>query len=184
MSAIKKVKAREVLDSRGNPTVEVEVILESGAIGRAIVPSGASTGEKEALELRDHHPNRYMGKGVLKAVDNVNSIIAKEIEGLESTCQEDIDNILISLDGTPNKSRLGANAILGVSMAVARASAQELGISLYRYIGGITANKLPVPFMNVINGGVHADNPLDLQEFMIVPVGGGSFSEALRMGVE
>ncbi len=184
MSAIKKVKAREVLDSRGNPTVEVEVILESGAIGRAIVPSGASTGEKEALELRDHDPSRYMGKGVLKAVDNVNSIIAKEIEGLESTCQEDIDNILISLDGTPNKSRLGANAILGVSMAVARASAQELGISLYRYIGGITANKLPVPFMNVINGGVHADNPLDLQEFMIVPVGGGSFSEALRMGVE
>ncbi|MGB9874353.1 MAG: phosphopyruvate hydratase, partial [Hydrogenobacter sp.] len=184
MSAIKKVRAREVLDSRGNPTVEVEVFLESGAVGRAIVPSGASTGEKEALELRDHDPSRYMGKGVLKAVDNVNSIIAKEIEGLESTCQEYIDHILISLDGTPNKSRLGANAILGVSMAVARASAQELGISLYRYIGGITANKLPVPFMNVINGGVHADNPLDLQEFMIVPVGGGSFSEALRMGVE
>ncbi|SNZ10635.1 phosphopyruvate hydratase [Hydrogenobacter hydrogenophilus] len=184
MSAIKKVRAREVLDSRGNPTVEVEVFLESGAVGRAIVPSGASTGEKEALELRDHDPNRYMGKGVLKAVDNVNSIIAKEIEGLESTCQQDIDSILISLDGTHNKSKLGANAILGVSMAVAKASAQELGVSLYRYLGGISANKLPVPLMNVINGGVHADNPLDLQEFMIVPVGGGSFSEALRMGVE
>lgn len=184
MSAIKKVRAREVLDSRGNPTVEVEVFLESGAVGRAIVPSGASTGEKEALELRDHDPNRYMGKGVLKAVDNINSIIAKEIVGLESTCQQDIDSILISLDGTHNKSKLGANAILGVSMAVARASAQELGVSLYRYLGGISANKLPVPFMNVINGGVHADNPLDLQEFMIVPVGGGSFSEALRMGVE
>lgn len=184
MSAIKKVRAREVLDSRGNPTVEVEVFLESGAIGRATVPSGASTGEKEALELRDHDPNRYMGKGVLKAVDNVNSIIAKEIVGLESTCQQDIDDILISLDGTYNKSRLGANAILGVSMAVAKASAQELGVSLYRYLGGINANKLPVPLMNVINGGVHADNSLDLQEFMIVPVGGGSFSEALKMGVE
>jgi len=184
MSAIKKVRAREVLDSRGNPTVEVEVFLESGALGRVIVPSGASTGEKEALELRDHDPNRYMGKGVLKAVDNVNSIIAKEIVGLESTCQQDIDNILISLDGTHNKSRLGANAILGVSMAVAKASAQELGISLYRYLGGMNANKLPVPLMNVINGGVHADNPLDLQEFMIVPVGGDSFSEALRIGVE
>lgn len=184
MSAIKKVRAREVLDSRGNPTVEVEVFLESGAIGRATVPSGASTGEKEALELRDHDPNRYMGKGVLKAVDNVNSTIAKEIVGLESACQQDIDDILISLDGTYNKSRLGANAILGVSMAVAKASAQELGVSLYRYLGGINANKLPVPLMNVINGGVHADNSLDLQEFMIVPVGGGSFSEALKMGVE
>ncbi len=184
MSAIKSVKAREVLDSRGNPTVEVEVVLESGALGRAIVPSGASTGQKEALELRDHDPKRYLGKGVLKAVDHVNSVIAKEIIGLEALHQKEIDEILIALDGTPNKSRLGANAILGVSMAVARASANELGMSLYRYLGGINASKLPVPLMNVINGGVHADNPLDIQEFMIVPVGGGSFSEALRIGVE
>lgn len=184
MSAIKSVKAREVLDSRGNPTVEVEVLLESGAVGRAIVPSGASTGQKEALELRDHDPKRYLGKGVLKAVDHVNSVIAREIIGLEALYQKEIDEILIALDGTPNKSRLGANAILGVSMAVARASANELGVSLYRYLGGINANKLPVPLMNVINGGVHADNPLDIQEFMIVPVGGGSFSEALRIGVE
>lgn len=184
MSAIKSVKAREVLDSRGNPTVEVEVLLESGAVGRAIVPSGASTGQKEALELRDHDPKRYLGKGVLKAVDHVNSVIAREIIGLEALHQKEIDEILIALDGTPNKSRLGANAILGVSMAVARASANELGVSLYRYLGGINASKLPVPLMNVINGGVHADNPLDIQEFMIVPVGGGSFSEALRIGVE
>ncbi|ADO45369.1 enolase [Hydrogenobacter thermophilus TK-6] len=184
MSAIKSVKAREVLDSRGNPTVEVEVVLESGAVGRAIVPSGASTGQKEALELRDHDPKRYLGKGVLKAVDHVNSVIAREIIGLEALHQKEIDEILIALDGTPNKSRLGANAILGVSMAVARASANELGVSLYRYLGGINASKLPVPLMNVINGGVHADNPLDIQEFMIVPVGGGSFSEALRIGVE
>ncbi|MEZ0361738.1 MAG: phosphopyruvate hydratase [Hydrogenobacter sp.] len=184
MSAIKQVKAREVLDSRGNPTVEVEVFLESGAVGKAIVPSGASTGEKEAIELRDHDPKRYLGKGVLRAVDNVNSLIAKEIIGLEAQNQKEIDDILIAIDGTPNKSRLGANAILGVSMAVAKASAQELGIGLYRYLGGISANKLPVPLMNVINGGVHADNPLDIQEFMIVPVGGRSFSESLRMGVE
>ncbi|QWK19689.1 MAG: phosphopyruvate hydratase [Hydrogenobacter thermophilus] len=184
MSAIKSVKAREVLDSRGNPTVEVEVVLESGALGRAIVPSGASTGQKEVLELRDHDPKRYLGKGVLKAVDHVNSVIAREIIGLEALHQKEIDEILIALDGTPNKSRLGANAILGVSMAVARASANELGMSLYRYLGGINASKLPVPLMNVINGGVHADNPLDIQEFMIVPVGGGSFSEALRIGVE
>ncbi len=184
MSAIKAIRAREVLDSRGNPTVEVEVFLESGAKGRAIVPSGASTGEREALELRDHDPKRYLGKGVLKAVDNVNSIIAKELVGLPAERQGLIDRVLIELDGTPNKSRLGANAILGVSMAVARAMAEELGISLFRYIGGIRAKKLPVPLMNVINGGVHADNPLDIQEFMIVPVGGGRFSEALRIGVE
>ncbi len=184
MSSIAKVKAREVLDSRGNPTVEVEVELSSGAKGRAIVPSGASTGEKEALELRDHDPKRYLGKGVLRAVDNVNSIIAKEIIGLDASKQSLIDKVLIELDGTPNKSKLGANAILGVSMAVARAMAQELGISLYRYIGGLRAKKLPVPLMNVINGGVHADNPLDIQEFMIVPVCGGRFSEALRAGVE
>ncbi len=184
MSSIAKVKAREVLDSRGNPTVEVEVELSSGARGRAIVPSGASTGEKEALELRDHDPKRYLGKGVLRAVDNVNSIIAKEIVGLDASKQSLIDKVLIELDGTPNKSKLGANAILGVSMAVARAMAQELGISLYRYIGGLRAKRLPVPLMNVINGGVHADNPLDIQEFMIVPVCGGRFSEALRAGVE
>jgi len=184
MSSIAKVKAREVLDSRGNPTLEVEVELSSGAKGRAIVPSGASTGEKEALELRDHDPKRYLGKGVLRAVDNVNSIIAKEIIGLDASKQSLIDKVLIELDGTPNKSKLGANAILGVSMAVARAIAQELGISLYRYIGGLRAKRLPVPLMNVINGGVHADNPLDIQEFMIVPVCGGRFSEALRAGVE
>lgn len=184
MSVIEKIKAREVLDSRGNPTVEVEVFLSSGAKGRAIVPSGASTGEKEALELRDHDPKRYLGKGVLKAVDNVNSTIAKEIIGLPAYDQALIDKVLIELDGTPNKSRLGANAILGVSMAVARAMANELNISLYRYIGGIRAKRLPVPLMNVINGGVHADNPLDIQEFMIVPVYGGRFSEALRCGVE
>ncbi|MCS7262094.1 MAG: phosphopyruvate hydratase, partial [Aquificaceae bacterium] len=184
MSAIKRVLAREVLDSRGNPTVEVEVELSSGAKGRATVPSGASTGEKEALELRDHDPKRYLGKGVLKAVDNVNSIVAKEIVGLEAGEQALIDKVLVELDGTPNKSRLGANALLGVSMAVARARANELGISLYRYIGGLRAKRLPVPLMNVINGGAHADNPLDIQEFMIVPVGGGRFSEALRIGVE
>ncbi len=184
MSSITKVKAREVLDSRGNPTLEVEVELSSGAKGRAIVPSGASTGGKEALELRDHDPKRYLGKGVLRAVDNVNSIIAKEIIGLDASKQSLIDKVLIELDGTPNKSKLGANAILGVSMAVARAMAQELGISLYRYIGGLRAKRLPVPLMNVINGGVHADNPLDIQEFMIVPVCGGRFSEALRAGVE
>ncbi len=184
MSSIVKVKAREVLDSRGNPTVEVEVELSSGAKGRAMVPSGASTGEKEALELRDHDPKRYLGRGVLKAVDNVNTLIAKEIVGLDASNQALIDRVLIELDGTPNKSRLGANAILGVSMAVARAMAQELGVSLYRYLGGLRAKKLPVPLMNVINGGVHADNPLDIQEFMIVPVCGGRFSEALRAGVE
>jgi len=184
MVRIEEIKAREVLDSRGNPTVEVEVRLSSGALGRAIVPSGASTGEREALELRDHDPKRYLGKGVLKAVDNVNSIIAKELKGLPAENQREIDTVLIELDGTPNKSKLGANAILGVSMAVARAMANHLNIPLYKYIGGIFANKLPVPLMNVINGGVHADNPLDIQEFMIVPVCGKSFSEALRAGVE
>ncbi len=184
MSEIVGVHAREVLDSRGNPTVEVEVLLESGATGRAIVPSGASTGEREALELRDGEKDRYLGKGVLKAVDNVNSIIAKELIGMESQNQREIDYLLIELDGTENKSKLGANAILGVSMAVASASAKELGISLYQYIGGIYAQFMPVPLMNVINGGVHADNPLDIQEFMIVPVCGDRFGEALRAGVE
>ncbi len=184
MSKIVKVKGREVLDSRGNPTVEVEVHLESGAVGRAIVPSGASTGEREALELRDGDPKRYLGKGVLKAVDNVNSVIAKALIGLEPYNQREIDKILIELDGTENKSRLGANAILGTSMAVARAAASELGIPLYQYLGGKFGYRLPVPLMNVINGGAHADNPLDIQEFMIVPVCGGSFREALRAGVE
>ncbi len=184
MSAIVSVRGREVLDSRGNPTVEAEVILESGAVGRAIVPSGASTGEREALELRDGDPKRFHGKGVLKAVDNVNGEIAKRLKGMDPYNQREIDLALIDLDGTDNKSRLGANAILAVSMAVARACADELGVSLYEYLGGRFGRRLPVPLMNVINGGVHADNPLDFQEFMIVPVCGGSFKEALRAGVE
>ena len=184
MSAIVSVRGREVLDSRGNPTVEAEVILESGAIGRAIVPSGASTGEREALELRDGDPRRFHGKGVLKAVDNVNGEIAKRLKGMDPYNQREIDLALIDLDGTENKSRLGANAILAVSMAVARACADELGVSLYEYLGGRFGRRLPAPLMNVINGGVHADNPLDFQEFMIVPVCGGSFKEALRAGVE
>ncbi|RLJ70103.1 enolase [Hydrogenivirga caldilitoris] len=184
MSAIVGIHGREVLDSRGNPTVEAEVVLESGAVGRAIVPSGASTGEREALELRDGDPKRFHGKGVLKAVDNINSEIAKRLCGMESLDQREIDLTLIELDGTENKSRLGANAILAVSMAVARASAQELGVSLYEYLGGKFGSRLPVPLMNVINGGAHADNPLDIQEFMIAPVCGGSFKEALRAGVE
>jgi enolase len=184
MSRIAGVKAREVLDSRGNPTVEVEVTLESGATARALVPSGASTGEKEALELRDKDTKRYYGKGVLKAVKNVNEVIAPALIGLESTDQANIDKLLIELDGTENKSNLGANAILGVSMAVCRASALELGLPLFRYIGGTNAKELPVPMMNILNGGVHADNNVDLQEFMIMPVGGETFSESLRMGVE
>ena len=184
MSAIVEIRAREVLDSRGNPTVEAEVLLESGAVGRAIVPSGASTGEREALELRDGDSSRFKGKGVLKAVDNIRGEIAKRLVGMESLNQREIDKVLIDLDGTPNKSRLGANAILAVSLAVAKASAEELGIPLYMYIGGISSRRLPVPFMNLINGGVHADNPLDVQEFMVVPVCGGSFKEALRAGAE
>lgn len=184
MSAIYEVFAREVLDSRGNPTIEVEVILESGAMGRAIVPSGASTGEREALELRDGDPARYLKKGVLTAVNNVNEMIADKLQGLESLDQPFIDNLLIEMDGTENKSKLGANAILGVSMAVARAAAEFLELPLYRYLGGVRARELPVPLMNVINGGAHAQNPLDIQEFMIVPVGGDCFRESLRMGVE
>ncbi|WP_457624842.1 phosphopyruvate hydratase [Persephonella sp.] len=190
MSVIIDVRGREVLDSRGNPTVEAEVVLESGVVGRAIVPSGASTGETEAVELRDEDINRYGGKGVLKAVENINEKIADAIVGLESTDQIEIDRTMIELDGTENKSNLGANAILAVSLAVARASAVELEIPLYRYIGGTNGKVLPVPLMNVINGGVHADNNLDFQEFMIVPVFGGKdpdrpkFSEALRCGVE
>jgi enolase len=184
MSKIKRVFAREVLDSRGNPTVEVEVRLESGAHGRAIVPSGASTGEREALELRDGNPARYNGKGVIKAVENVNGAIARRIEGLDALGQGFVDTTLIELDGTENKSNLGANAILGVSMAVARAASNLLELPLYRYLGGVTARELPVPQMNVINGGQHAQNPLAPQEFMIVPAGAASFKEALRMGVE
>ncbi len=190
MSMIVNVKGREVLDSRGNPTVEAEVTLESGVVARAIVPSGASTGETEAVELRDGDKNRYKGKGVLKAVENINKKIAEVLIGEESTNQVRIDNLMIELDGTPNKANLGANAILAVSLAVARASAIELELPLYRYIGGTNAKVLPVPLMNVINGGVHADNNLDFQEFMIVPVFGGKdpdnpkFSEALRCGVE
>lgn len=181
---IEKIKAREVLDSRGNPTVEVDVILAGGVLGRAIVPSGASTGEHEALELRDGDSGRFLGKGVLKAVDNVNTIIAPQIIGRDALLQKELDQALIDLDGTKNKSRLGANAILGVSLAVVKAAAQGKGESLYRYLGGDKANVLPVPMMNIINGGVHADNNLDIQEFMIVPLGAKSFSEALRMGAE
>ena len=184
MSNIQKVHAREVLDSRGNPTIEVEVLLESGATGRAIVPSGASTGEREALELRDGDKYRYMGKGVLKAVGNVNSEIADAVTGMEATDQAGLDRNLIELDGTETKSRLGANAILGVSLAVAKAAVDESGLPLYRYIGGANARELPVPMMNVLNGGAHADNNVDIQEFMIVPAGAPLFSEALRMGAE
>ncbi|MBX7152771.1 phosphopyruvate hydratase [bacterium] len=184
MSHIHQIYAREVLDSRGNPTVEVEVFLESGAMGRAIVPSGASTGEHEAVELRDGDKLRYLGKGVQKAVKNVNTILAKKLVHMEAAEQAVIDHTMIALDGTPNKGKLGANAILGVSLAVARAMAVELGIALYRYIGGIQARTLPVPMMNIINGGAHADNNVDFQEFMVMPVGASSFSEGLRMGAE
>lgn len=183
MSEIIDVHAREILDSRGNPTVEVEVALESGAIGRAAVPSGASTGTREALELRDKD-TRYNGKGVLNAVRNVNDEIAPRVMGLESTDQAFVDNFMLNLDGTENKSRLGANAILGVSMAVCKASADESDLPLYRYIGGANAKQLPVPMMNILNGGAHADNNLDIQEFMIMPAGFESFAEALRAGAE
>ena len=184
MSTIYSVFAREVLDSRGNPTVETEVVLESGYAGRAIVPSGASTGEREALELRDNDVKRFKGKGVLKAVENVNNIIAPKIEGFDALEQTYIDNTLIDLDGTENKSNLGANAILGVSMAVARAAADYLDLPLYRYIGGVMSRELPVPMMNVINGGAHADSSVDFQEYMIMPVGAPSLREALRWGAE
>lgn len=181
---ITDVYAREILDSRGNPTVEVEVTLESGVIGRAAVPSGASTGIYEAVELRDGDKGRYLGKGVLKAVSNVNEIIAPELEDMNVFDQVGIDQLMIELDGTDNKGKLGANAILGVSMAVAKAAAEELGMPLYRYIGGVNAKTLPVPMMNIINGGEHADNNVDIQEFMIMPVGAKSWKEALRMGAE
>ena len=184
MAMITEVYAREILDSRGNPTGEVEVILEDGAVGRAAVPSGASTGVHEAVELRDGDKSRYLGKGVTKAVDNVNDIIAEALIGLEATRQTEIDEMLVRLDGTPNKGRLGANAILGVSMAVARAAASSVGLPLYLYLGGVAAKELPVPMMNILNGGEHADNNVDIQEFMIMPVGAKSFSEALRMNAE
>ncbi len=184
MGEIVAIRAREILDSRGNPTVEVDVWLDTGVMGRAAVPSGASTGSKEALELRDGDTKRYMGKGVTRAVKNVNEEIAPKLIGLDAQQQTVIDNLLIELDGTENKSRLGANAILGVSMAVAKAAAEEAGLPLYRYLGGVSANLLPVPFMNVLNGGKHADNNLDIQEFMIVPLRAPSFQEALRMGAE
>jgi enolase len=184
MSAIVDVIAREILDSRGNPTVEADVLLESGVMGRAAVPSGASTGEKEAIELRDGDKQRYLGKGVLKAVEYVNTEIAEAIIGLDAAEQAFIDQTMIELDGTENKSRLGANAILAVSMAVARAAAEESGLPLYRYLGGSGKMSMPVPQMNIINGGVHANNNIDMQEFMIIPVGAPSFREALRYGAE
>lgn len=184
MSKIKKVTGREILDSRGNPTVEVDVMFESGAYGRASVPSGASTGEHEAIELRDMENNRYMGKGVTKAVRNVNENIARAVIGMDGTDQSLIDKTMIRLDGTSNKNNLGANAVLGVSLAVAKAAASYKGMPLYKYIGGEEAALLPVPMMNILNGGAHADNNVDFQEFMIMPVNAGSFSEALRMGAE
>jgi len=184
MSAIVDIVGREILDSRGNPTIEVEVMLDSGIIGRAAVPSGASTGAHEAVELRDGDKSRYGGKGVLTAIANVQGEILDEIGGLDPTEQVMIDNALIDLDGTPNKGRLGANAILGVSLAVAKAAAQDLGLPLYRYVGGVFARTLPVPMMNIVNGGKHADNPIDIQEFMIMPVAAGSLADAVRMGSE
>jgi enolase len=184
MSVIREIKGRQIIDSRGNPTIEAEVTLESGAKGRAAVPSGASTGEKEAIELRDGDKKRWMGKGVSKAVSNISKVIAPELLGKEAFDQAGIDRAMMALDGTKTKSKLGANAILGVSLAVAKASANETGQPLYRYLGGANARVLPVPLMNIINGGAHADNRLDLQEFMIMPVGAARFSEALRMSTE
>jgi enolase len=184
VAEIDLIVGREILDSRGNPTVEAEVRLRDGALARAAVPSGASTGEHEAIELRDGDKRRYQGKGVLQAVENINTVIARELGGHEASRQSEIDERLIELDGTPNKSNLGANAILAVSMAVCRAAARSAGLPLYRYLGGISARVLPVPMMNVLNGGVHADNTVDFQEFMIMPVGAETFSSALRMGVE
>jgi enolase len=184
MAIIEDIVARQIFDSRGNPTVEVDVILEDGVMGRAAVPSGASTGELEAVELRDNDESRYMGKGVSKAVDNVNEVIADELIGMNVYNQVEIDQFMIDLDGTENKSKLGANAILGVSLAVADAAANSLELPFWRYVGGVNAKVLPLPMMNIINGGSHADNNVDLQEFMIMPAGAGNFSEALRMGSE
>jgi enolase len=184
MSYIAEVHARQILDSRGNPTVEVDVITDDGLMGRAAVPSGASTGKHEAVELRDNDKNVYMGKGVLKAVSNVNDIIAEELIGMDASDQTGVDARMIELDGTENKAKLGANAILAVSMAVAKAGAAESGLPLYRYLGGVNSTVLPIPLMNILNGGVHADNKIDFQEFMIVPIGAETFSEGLRWGVE
>ncbi len=184
MSRISEIKARQILDSRGNPTVEVEVITESGIMGRAAVPSGASTGAHEAVELRDGDKTRFLGRGVLNAVSNVNKVLNEELAGLSVTEQSYIDNMMIQLDGTENKSKLGANAMLGVSLAVARAAAQYTGQPLFRYLGGVNANVLPVPMMNILNGGSHADNKIDIQEFMVMPFGAPTFSEGLRMGAE
>ncbi len=184
MSIIIDIKARQILDSRGNPTVEVDVLTENGSLGRAAVPSGASTGTHEAVELRDNDKSKYMGKGVLQAVENVNARIAPELMGMDVFEQNMLDKLMIQIDGTPNKGNLGANAILGVSMAIAKAAAQESRQPLYRYIGGVNANTLPVPMMNILNGGAHADNKIDFQEFMVMPFGANSFSEGLRMGTE
>src|SRR5690554_4484268 len=184
MSAIIEIKGREILDSRGNPTVEVEVVTESGFVGRAAVPSGASTGQYEAVELRDGDKGRYLGKGVLKAVEHVNESISRLLIGTEVTNQRHLDDLMIELDGTHNKSNLGANAILGVSLAAAKAAANELGLPLYRYVGGVSANTLPVPMMNIINGGSHSDAPIAFQEFMIMPVKAKNFTEAMQMGTE
>ena len=184
MSAILNIHARQILDSRGNPTVEVEVLTENGFVGRAAVPSGASTGVHEAVELRDGDKKIYLGKGVLKAVQNVNKVLAEELRGLQVTDQVGIDKTMLEIDGTPNKANLGANAILGVSLACANAAAQETGQNLFRYVGGVNACTLPIPMMNILNGGSHADNCIDFQEFMIMPVGASSFSDAIRMGAE
>src|ERR1700761_589836 len=184
MTEIIDIVGRQILDSRGNPTVEVDVVLEDGSFGRAAVPSGASTGAHEAVEKRDGDKKRYGGKGVLKAVDAVNGEIFDALSGLDAEDQRRIDSLMIELDGTPNKARLGANAILGVSLATAKAAAQAAGLPLYKYVGGVSARVLPPPMMNIINGGAHADNPIDIQEFMILPVGGATFAEALRMGSE
>src|SRR5919204_2208373 len=184
MPAVASLHAREILDSRGNPTIEVDVVLDDGSIGRAAVPSGASTGEHEALELRDGDQRRFGGKGVLRAIDNVTSVLAPGVAGLDALDQRGIDGRLLDLDGTPDRSALGANALLGVSLAVAHAAAASVGLPLYRYLGGPSAHLLPLPLMNVINGGAHADNELELQEFMLAPVGAASFSEALRWGAE
>jgi enolase len=184
MTAIIDIIGRQILDSRGNPTVEVDVVLEDGSMGRAAVPSGASTGAHEAVELRDGDKSRYLGKGVLKAVEAVNVAIAEAIVAMDAEDQTAIDQTMIELDGTPNKSKLGANAILGVSLAVAKAAAEVSGLPLYRYVGGTSARVLPVPMMNIVNGGAHADNPIDFQEFMVMPIGASSFAEGLRMGAE
>src|SRR3569623_690260 len=184
MSEILDITAREMLDSRGNPTIEADVLLESGAMGRAAVPSGASTGEHEALELREADPKRYLGKGVLRAVQHVEETIAPALRGMQAVDQIGSDRALLDLDGTPNKERLGANSILGVSLATARAAAEELGLPLFRYLGGPMARTMPVPMMNILNGGAHSTNTVDFQEYMIVPVGAETFGEALRMGTE